>query len=152
MRLLPSSVLFVCTSNAIRSPMAEGLVKRLYGQRIFVDSVGVRATTLDGFALAVMAEEGIDLARHRAKGFDDLEDGSFDLVIALSPEGREEALRVTRAWTCDFEYWPTIDPSLSEGPRDQRLVAYRAVRDQIKARILARFGAPHGAGMQADAP
>ena len=83
---LPGSVLFCCTLNALRSPMAEGLFKLLYNRRIFVDSVGVRAGELDPFAVTVMDEIGIDISRHRSKSFDNLEDTSFDLIISLSPE------------------------------------------------------------------
>ena len=142
---LPGSVLFCCTQNSIRSPMAEALLKYLHGRRIFVDSVGVRASEIDGFAIAAMDEIGIDLSKHRAKTFDDLEDTSFDLIISLSPEAQHSAVEMTRTMACDVEYWPTLDPSVIEGSREDRLQAYRDVRDTLLARIRERFppsGAP----------
>lgn len=142
---LPGSVLFCCTLNSIRSPMAEALLKYLHGKRIYVDSVGVRAGEIDGFAIAAMDEIGIDLTKHRSKTFEDLEDTSFDLIISLSPEAQHSAVEMTRTMACDVEYWPTLDPSMIEGNREERLEAYRAVRDTLLARIRERFpssGAP----------
>jgi protein-tyrosine-phosphatase len=136
---LPGSVLFCCTHNSIRSPMAEALLKYLHGKRIYVDSVGVRASEIDGFAIAAMDEIGIDLAKHRSKTFDQLEDTSFDLIISLSPEAQHSAVEMTRTMACDVEYWPTMDPSMIEGTRDERLDAYRDVRDTLLARIRERF-------------
>jgi protein-tyrosine-phosphatase len=141
----PGSVLFCCTENSIRSPMAEGLMKYLYGTRIFVDSVGVRAKEIDGFVIAVMDEIGIDMTKHRSKTFEDLEDTSFDLIISLSPEAQHSAVEMTRTMACDVEFWPTMDPSMIEGSREERLDAYRDVRDKLMARIRERFpsiGAP----------
>ena len=136
---LPGSVLFACSQNSIRSPMAEAVLKHYHGKRIFVDSAGLRAAPVDPFAVAVMAELGIDLSRHRAKTFDDLTDSSFDLVITMSPEAHHRAMEMTRTMACDVEYWPMMDPSVAEGSREAVLEAYRAVRDDIMARILARF-------------
>jgi protein-tyrosine-phosphatase len=135
-----SSVLFACTHNAVRSPMAEGLLKFLRGRRIFVDSVGVRPGVLDPFVVAVMDEIGIDLSRHRPKSFDDLEDTSFDEVISLSPEAHHRAIEMTRVSACAVTYWPTFDPSIVEGSRDTRLEAYRQTRDLLMARIKTHFG------------
>jgi protein-tyrosine-phosphatase len=141
----PGSVLFCCTQNSIRSPMAEALLKYLHGTRIFVDSVGVRASEIDGFAIAAMDEIGIDLTKHKSKTFEQLEDTSFDLIISLSPEAQHSAVEMTRTMACDVEYWPTMDPSMIEGTREERLDAYRDVRDTLLARIRERFpptGAP----------
>jgi protein-tyrosine-phosphatase len=141
----PGSVLFCCTENSIRSPMAEGLMKYLHGRRIFVDSVGVRASEIDGFVVAIMDEIGIDMSKHRSKTFDDLEDTSFDLIISLSPEAQHSAVEMTRTMACEVEFWPTLDPSIVEGSREERLDAYRDVRDKLMARIRERFppaGAP----------
>jgi protein-tyrosine-phosphatase len=135
----PSSVLFACTFNSIRSPMAEAILKHLHGRHIFVDSVGVRAGEIDPFVVSVMDEVGIDLARHRTKTFDDLEDGSFDLVISLSPEAQHRAVEMTRTMACDVEFWNTLDPSVVEGSREARLAVYRQVREQLTKRILERF-------------
>ena len=141
----PGSVLFCCTQNSIRSPMAEALLKYLHGRRIYVDSVGVRASEIDGFAIAAMDEIGIDVTKHKSKTFEQLEDTSFDLIISLSPEAQHSAVEMTRTMACDVEYWPTMDPSLIEGTREERLEAYRDVRDTLLARIRERFplsGAP----------
>jgi protein-tyrosine-phosphatase len=136
---LPGSVLFCCTRNAIRSPMAEGILKMLHGRRIFVDSAGVRGAEVDGFAVAVMDEIGLDLTGHRAKTFDELEDTSFDLIVSLSPEAQHRAVEMTRTMAAEIEFWNTMDPSIVEGNRDVRLDAYRQVRDWLTARIQARF-------------
>jgi len=138
---IPGSVLFACTENALRSPMAEAMMKHLHGHHVFVDSVGVRAGTLDGFAVEVMAELGLDIAGHRPKTFDDLEDTSFDLVVSLSPEAQHSAVELTRSSAAELEFWHVFDPSLAEGGREARLVAYRQVRDQLMARIRERFRA-----------
>ena len=136
---LPEAVLFACTQNSVRSPMAEALLKHLLGHRVYVDSVGVRAHEIDPFVLEVMDEVGIDLSRHRPKTFDDLEDTSYDLIVSLSPEAQHQAVELTRTMACDVEFWNTFDPSLIEGNRETRLQAYRDVRDQLKRRIEERF-------------
>lgn len=143
----PSSILFACTLNAVRSPMAEALMKHFHGRRIYCDSVGVHQADIDPLAIEVMKEIGLDLVRHRAKTFDQLADTSFDLVVTLSPEAQHRAVELTRTMACDVEYWPTFDPTIIEGNREARLAAYRQVRDQIKERILTRFPlAPSGSG------
>ena len=139
MARLPDAVLFACTRNAIRSPMAEALLKHFHGARIYVQSVGVRPGLIDPFAVVVMEEMGIDIARHRQRSFDDLEDDSFDLVISLSPEAQHRAVEMTRHMACEVEFWNTFDPSLVEGTREMRLEAYRDVRDALMQRILQRF-------------
>ncbi|HLJ64426.1 MAG TPA: arsenate reductase ArsC [Stellaceae bacterium] len=135
----PSSVLFACSFNAIRSPMAEALLKHWQGRHIFVDSVGVRAAPIDPFAVQVMEEIGIDLRRHRPKSFDDLEDTSFDLVISLSPEAQHRAVELTRVMACEVEFWPIFDPTAVEGAREEIVAAYRMVRDSLRRRIRERF-------------
>jgi len=137
---LPSAVLFCCTMNSVRSPMAESILKFLHGHRIYVDSVGVRSTDIDGFAVAVMDEIGIDLTRHHAKTFDDLEDEYFDVIIPLSPEAQHRAVELTRVMAVEIEFWNTFDPSIVESDsRDIKLDAYRQVRDQLMQRIKERF-------------
>ena len=140
----PTSVLFACTQNAIRSPMAEAILKHFQGHRVFVDSAGVRTGELDPFAVVVMEELGIDLSRHRPKAFDDLEDDSFDLVVTLSPEAHHRAIEMTRTTAFDVEFWPTFDPTLIEGNRDTRLEAFRQVRDALMQRIQDRFPSDPG--------
>lgn len=136
---LPSSVLFACTWNAVRSPMAEGIMKNLVGTSMFVDSVGVRKGRLDSFVIAVLEEIGVDMNNHRPKTFEELEDASFDLVISLSPEAQHKAVELTRASHCEVEFWHTMDPSIVEGSRETRLEAYRGVRDQLSEKLQQRF-------------
>lgn len=136
---VPESALFACTRNAVRSPMAEALLKHLLGHRIYVDSVGVREGEIDAFVVQVMEEIGIDLSRHHAKTFEDLADTSFDLIVSLSPEAQHRAVEMTRTMACEVEYWPTMDPTAVEGSRETRLQAYREVRDALLARIKERF-------------
>ncbi len=139
---LPSSVLFACSENSVRSPMAEALAKRLYGHSSYIDSVGVRATDVDGFAVAALDELGIDVHRHHAKTFEDIDPASFDLIVTLSPEAHHRALEFTRGTATEVEYWPMPDASSVEGSREVRLDAYRRTRDQVLARLKARFGIP----------
>jgi protein-tyrosine-phosphatase len=138
---IPSAVLFACTFNAVRSPMAEGLLRDRHGRRVYVESVGIRQGSLDPFAVQVMDEIGIDISSHEPRIFDDLEDESFDLIISLSPEAQHRAVDMTRVMACDVVFWNTFDPTLVEGSRDMRLAAYRQVRDQLARRIAERFPA-----------
>lgn len=138
---LPAAVLFACSQNAVRSPMAAAIMRHLFGRIVFVDSVGVRAGELDPLAVEVMEELGIDLSHHHPKRFDMLEDSSFDLIISLSPEAHHSAIEMTRTLSAETEFWPTDDPTAYEGSREQRLEAYRQVRDQLMRRIKARFSA-----------
>jgi len=139
---LPGAVLFACTHNAVRSPMAAGIMRRYHGTRIWVESVGVRPQDTDGFVIAVMDEIGVDLTTHKPRSFEQLEDESFDVIVSLSPEAQHKAVDMTRTMACDVEFWNTFDPSLTEGNRDIRLDAYRQIRDQLERRILDRFPVP----------
>jgi protein-tyrosine-phosphatase len=134
-----TSVLFACTHNSVRSPMAEGILKQLLGHTIFVDSVGVREAEVDAFAVEVMDEVGIDISKHRSESFDDLEDESFDEIISLSPEAQHRAVELTRVMACEVTLWNTFDPTIAEGSREARLDAYRQIRDQLMKRIKAHF-------------
>ena len=136
---LPSAILFACTMNAVRSPMAAAMLRHLLGRFVYVDSAGVRAGQLDPLAVEVMEEIGIEIAGHRPRRFEDLEDNSFDLVISLSPEAQHKAMELTRTAATRVEYWPTMDPTAVEGSREQRLLAYRGVRDQLMERLKQRF-------------
>ncbi len=145
---LPSSVLFCCDHNAVRSPMAEGMMKQMYGQEIYVQSAGVKSDLeIDGFAIAVCQEIGVELSRHRARSFDEMQEwgddlSGFDLVICLSPASQRRALDLTRYYHLEVEYWPVLDPTgLGEG-REAKLASYRQTRDQIRAKLLERFGPP----------
>ena len=137
---LPGAVLFACTQNVIRSVMAAAIMKHFYGHKIYVASCGVKPGQADPFVAAVMDEMGIDLGKHRPQSFEDLEDSSFDLVISLSPEAHHRALELTRTMAIDAEYWPTMDPSITMGSREQILDSYRDVRDLLLRKIKQRFG------------
>ena len=143
---LPSSVLFCCDHNAVRSPMAEGIMKKFYGTGTYVQSAGVNNDLeIDGFSIAVCAELGVELSRHRSRSFDEMEDwgddlGSFDLVIALSPASQRRALDLTRFHSLEVEYWPILDPTGLGETREAKLSSYREARDQIVARLVERWG------------
>lgn len=145
---LPQSVLFCCDHNAIRSPMAEGMMKKFYGHETYVQSAGVfNDMEIDGFSVAVCAEMGVELARHRSRSFDEMQEwgddlSGFDLVVALSPGAQRKALDLTRYFHLDVEYWQIMDPSGIGETREAKLDQYRQARDQIKTRMLKRFGAP----------
>jgi protein-tyrosine-phosphatase len=141
----PQAVLFACGLNSVRSPMAAALFKHLFGRVTYVGSAGVRKGELDPFAVAAMEEMGLDIAKHRPVTFEELEDLeglNFDLIVTLAPEAHHRALDLTRRLALDVEYWPTADPTITEGNREQRLDSYREVRDQLLARIRRRFGPP----------
>jgi protein-tyrosine-phosphatase len=124
--------------------MAAAMLRQMLGSSIYVGSAGVRKGEPDPFAVAVMAEIGLDISRHKPLTFeelDDLEGLNFDLILTLAPEAHHRALEITRTSAVDVEYWPTPDPSIVEGSREQRLEAYRAVRDQLLAHINERFAA-----------
>lgn len=136
---LPGAVLFACTMNAVRSPMAAALMRHLFGKFVYVESAGARVGELDPLAVEVMEEIGIEISAHKPRRFEDLEDSAFDLVITLSPEAQHKAVELTRTMAVDIEYWPTMDPTAVEGSRERRLAEYRAVRDDLLGRIRARF-------------
>ncbi len=148
---LPHSILFCCDHNSVRSPMAEGLMKRLYGRTSYVQSAGVKNDReVDGFAVAVCQELGIELSRHRSRSFEEMQQwgddlSGFDLVVALSPASQRQALELTRFYHLDVEYWPIMDPTGIGETREAKLAAYRQARDQIRARMIERFGEPEPA-------
>jgi protein-tyrosine-phosphatase len=135
----PQAVLYACTQNSVRSPMAEALTRFLFGKSIQVASVGLRPGEPDGFAMAVMDEAGMDIFRHTPRSFEDLEHFDFDLIVTLSPEAHHRALELSRDKQVEVEYWPTLDATRIEGARDQKLDAYRTVRDGLLTRIKQRF-------------
>jgi protein-tyrosine-phosphatase len=139
----PQAVLFACGMNAVRSPMAAALFQQMLGKTARVRSAGVQKGELDPFAVATMAEIGIDIARHKPATFEDMEELEgldYDLIVTLSPPAHHKALELTRRLGAEVEYWPTPDPTAAEGNREQRLAAYREVRDQLMTRIRERFG------------
>jgi protein-tyrosine-phosphatase len=137
---LPSAVLFICTLNAIRSPMAAALMHAAHGSRVYVASAGIRAGDPDPFVGLVMDEVGLDLTRHRPHSVEDLADSAFDLAITLSPEADAYARDLAKTMAIDVEYWPTPDPSQAHGSREQVLDAYREVRRSLEKRLKERFG------------
>jgi len=130
--------------------MAEGLMKRFYGHRAYVQSAGVKhELEIDGFAVAVCAEVDVELERHRVRSFDEMQEwgddlSGFDLIVALSPASQRRALDMTRHFYIEVEYWPILDPTGLGETRDAKLTAYRQARDQIVERMTTRFGAPEG--------
>jgi protein-tyrosine-phosphatase len=135
-------VLFACAYNSVRSPMAESLLQQMFPHALYVKSAGVKKGELDPFAVAVMAELGQDISTHKPTTFEELEDWeglNFDLIITLSPEAHHKALDLTRTLAADVEYWPTHDPTNTDGSREQKLDAYREVCDTLSMRIRKRF-------------
>jgi protein-tyrosine-phosphatase len=142
----PQAVLFACSMNAVRSPMAAALFKHYFG-KTYVGSAGARKGELDPFAVTVIDELGLDISKHRPMTFEELEEWeglNFDLIVTLAPEAHHKALDLTRTGAADVEYWPTSDPTVIEGSREQRLDAYREVRDQLARKIRQRFGGQSG--------
>ena len=145
---LPQSVLFCCDHNAIRSPMAEGMMKKFYGTETYVQSAGVyNDMEIDGFSVAVCHEMDVELARHRSRSFDEMQEwgddlSGFDLVVALSPGAQRKALDLTRFFHLEVEYWPIMAPTGIGETREAKLEQYRKARDQIRDKMLERFGAP----------
>lgn len=139
---LPHAVLFACGMNSVRSPMAEAMLKQIAPRTTYIRSAGVRKQELDPFAVAAMAELGEDISKHKPTTFEELDDYeglNFDLIVTLSPEAHHKALELTRTHAIEVEYWPTPDPTGTEGSREQQLQAYRDVRDGLLARIRKRF-------------
>ena len=137
------SVLFVCNYNAVRSPMAESLARHFFGKSTYVQSAGVRKEDEpDPFMVSVLDEIGIDASRHKCRTLDELEEYeglNFDLIVTLTPEAHHAALDLTRTIAADVEYWPTPDPTLETGSREQRLEAYRGTRDWLMERVRGRL-------------
>ena len=143
---LPQSILFCCDHNAVRSPMAEGIMKKLYGTGTYVQSVGViNDLEIDGFSIAVCEEIGVELSRHRSRSFDEMKQwgddlSSFDLIVALSPASQRRALELTRLFHLTVEYWPVLDPTGIGETRELKLVSYRQTRDQIVNKLKEKWG------------
>ncbi len=136
------SVLFVCGYNSIRSPMAEALARHYFGKSTYVQSAGVRKGETDPFMVSALDEIGISAAKHKPRTLEELEEWeglNFDLIVSLSPEAHHAALELTRTLAADVEYWPTPDPTLIQGTRDQMLDAYRDVRDGLAYRLRVRL-------------
>lgn len=137
---LPSSVLFVCTLNSIRSPMAEGIMKKLYGADIYIQSCGLEAGELNDLMVSVMGEKGIDMSDHSSKSLDDLGDMSFDVAIAFTQDVAEALKAVFVDADTQIDIWPTPDPTAGDLNVRAMMDNYRAVRDTIMQRIKRKFG------------
>lgn len=133
------SVLFACTLNAVRSPMAEALLKQFRGTDIYVDSAGIYNGKLDPFAVEAMREIDIDLSRHHPKNIEQRWDTSFDLLVCLSEPAYIRGCEIARTAAMDIEFWPIDDPTVVIGNWESRMMAYRCVRDDLKRRIKERF-------------
>ncbi|WP_159728241.1 low molecular weight phosphatase family protein [Methylosinus sp. Ce-a6] len=140
----PHAVLFACTQNAVRSPMAEALGRHYFGREIYFASAGLKRGEADPFAVAAMEEVGVDISRHKPHTFEDLEDSNFDLIVTLSPESHHKALELTRTMAVDVVYWPTLDATATSGSRETIMESYRAVRDSLSQRILKLLSVEHG--------
>jgi protein-tyrosine-phosphatase len=142
----PPRILFACTLNAVRSPMAAAILHQLAGRRMDVSSAGVRCGHPDPFVMAVMDEIGIDVTQHQPRTFTDLERRTFSTIITLSPEAQHHAVELTRIMKADVEYWPTFDPSMlpPTANRGHRLTAYRRLRDDLLSKIKTRFAIEGG--------
>jgi protein-tyrosine-phosphatase len=140
----PQSVLFVCGQNVIRSPMAEAIARYYFGASTFVASAGVRTGEPDPFVETALDEIGMSLGHRRPQSVEDLQELeglNFDLIVTLAPEAHHRALELTRTLAAEVEYWPTPDPSFAIGNREQKLDAYRRLRDSLVERICERLGA-----------
>ena len=137
-----SAILFACNINAVRSAMAEAMIKVTYPGKIFADSCGVSPGNPDGFAIAVMEEIGINLNTHQPKSFDDLDSAFYDVIISFSPEAHEAAVALTQSMDCETLYWPVDNLANLTGSRDERLRAYRHVRDIIQCNLERYLGKP----------
>lgn len=137
----PPRILFACTLNAVRSPMAAAILQYFSGSRLSVASAGVRRGHPDPYVMAVMDEIGIDLTAHQPRIFNDLNRQTFSTIITLSPEAQHHAVELTRIMKADVEYWPTFDPAML-APQSGRVIllkAYRKLRDDLMAKIKVRF-------------
>ena len=136
----PASILFLCGQNAIRSPMAEAIAAAHLPRGVLVRSAGLMRGERDPFVDAVIAEAGLKLPDHEPRALEDMEDDLVDLIVTLSDAAHERAVELARGKAVDIEHWPTPDPSLASGNRENRMMAYREVRDGLERRIAERFG------------
>ena len=134
------AILFACNINAVRSAMAEAMIKHAFPGEVFVDSCGVTPGVQDGFATSVMQEIGIDLSAHEPKSFGDLDSGFYDVIISFSPEAHDAARKLTQNMDCDTLYWPVDNLANLTGSREEMLRAYRHVRDDIRRKLSLYFG------------
>lgn len=137
---MPNSVLFVCYLNSIRSPMAEGLMKKRFGRSLYVQSAGMSSGEIDDLMVAVMAEKGVDLSDHKSRTLAELGDTNYDIAIAFTEDAANAAKAMFEGTDTIVETWLVPDPTA--GSLDVRAMMnnYRAIRDFIDARLARRFG------------
>jgi uncharacterized protein (UPF0262 family)/protein-tyrosine-phosphatase len=132
------TVLFVCSMNAVRSPIAAALARQAFPGRIITRSVGVNGGKADQFVHEVMEEIGIDMSVHTPHILDELVANRFDLVITLSDDAPDAVARKGLDAGA-VETWTMPDPSLVEGNRETVLGAYRDLRDHLLRRVRERL-------------
>ena len=132
------TVLVLCTGNSARSQMAEGIFRHEGGDRFEVYSAGTKPGSVRQEAIAVMGEIGIDISAHRSKSVDEFAGRQLDMVITVCDNARESC----PVFPADVAklHWPFEDPAAVEGSEEERLSAFRKVRDQIHARIMVLLG------------
>ena len=135
----PSAVLFVCYLNSIRSPMAEGLMKKRFGNQTYVQSCGMSSGEIDDLMVAVMNEKGIDMSNHKSRTLADLGDTSFDVIIAFTQDAGDAAKAYFEDTDTIIEVWPTPDPTAGTLDVRSMMNNYRSVRDYIDGRLERRF-------------
>jgi arsenate reductase len=131
------TVLFVCTHNSARSAMAEGLLNRLQGSRFRAFSAGSDPSPVNPFAVRVMAEIGIHIGGHHPTHVDGFADQPIDLVVTLCDGARQACPVFLGAAETRHHGFP--DPAAATGSDGEKLVAFRAVRDAIRAWLEAEF-------------
>ena len=130
-------ILFACNMNSVRSPMAEALAREMLGPDIHVESCGVYEGILDPYVARVLDEAGIPVPSRDPQSFGRLDVNGFDVVVALTSKAAAEA----RKLGANVEFWDTANPTDIRDGEEQMLKAYRACRDELKAKIDERFGA-----------
>jgi arsenate reductase len=127
-------VLILCTGNSARSQMAEGLLRDMAGDRFDVWSAGVEPSSVRPEAVEAMQEIGIDISSHRSKSVDEFAGQQFDYVITVCENAAENCPIFPSS--DERIHWSFPDPAVASGGHEQRLAAFRAVRDDIKNKFL----------------
>ena len=141
------TVLFVCSMNSVRSPIAAALARKLFPGRLIARSAGVQSGKADSFVYEVMDEIGIDMSIHTPHTMDELAANRFDLVVTLSPEA-DAAVRQRNLEMGSLENWTIEDPTLVEGSREAVVSAYRSLRDTLPRRVRERLSPLVAGGSQ----
>lgn len=126
-------VLFLCTHNSARSQIAEGLLRKMAGERFEVFSAGTEQTRVQPLAIEAMREIGIDISGHTSKTLDAFEGQTFDYVITVCDRANESC-PIFPGGT-ERIHWSFEDPTAATGTDEQKLRAFRTVRDAIQQRL-----------------